>query len=66
MTHIISLYGGIPLFTGLIAYDTHKSIEKYNSGDPDHLGCSVELYLDFMNLFVRFVEIIGKIQNNNK
>ncbi len=66
IAHIVSLYGGIPLFTGLIAYDTHKAIEKYNSGNPDHLGCSTELYLDFLNLFVRFVEIIGKIQSNNK
>lgn len=62
MTHMISLYGGIPLFTGLIAVDTQKAIEKYQAGEPDHLGCSTELYLDFMNLFVRFVEIIAKLQ----
>lgn len=61
--HLISLYGGIPLFTGLVAYDTHKAIELYQLGDADHLGCSVELYLDFMNLLVRFMEIIGKIQS---
>jgi FtsH-binding integral membrane protein len=66
ITHLVSLYGGIPLFTGLVAYDTHKSIEKYQSGDPDHLGCSTELYLDFINLFVRFMEIIAKIQSANK
>lgn len=62
MTHMISLYGGIPLFTGLIAVDTQKAIEKYQQGEPDHLGCSTELYLDFINLFVRFVEIISKLQ----
>lgn len=66
ITHLASLYGGIPLFTGLVAYDTHKSIDKYQSGDPDHLGCSTELYLDFINLFVRFMEIIAKIQSANK
>lgn len=66
MTHMISLYGGIPLFTGLIALDTKKAIEKYQDGEPDHLGCSTELYLDFMNLFIRFVEIIAKIQKANK
>ena len=66
LSHVISLYGGIPLFTGLVAYDTHKSIDKYQSGDPDHLGCSTELYLDFINLFVRFMEIVAKIQNANK
>jgi FtsH-binding integral membrane protein len=66
LSHLISLYGGIPLFTGLVAYDTHKSIEKYQSGDPDHLGCSTELYLDFINLFVRFMEIIAKIQSTSR
>lgn len=66
ITHMLSLYGGIPLFTGLIAYDTDQAIKKYQSGDPDHLGTSVELYLDFLNLFVRFIEIIGKIQSSNK
>lgn len=64
MTHLISLYGGIPLFTGLIAYDTHKAIEMYESGNPDHLGCSTQLYLDFINLFVRFIEIIGTISKD--
>ena len=65
MTHMLSLYGGIPLFTGLIAVDTQKAIEKYQAGEPDHLGCSTELYLDFMNLFVRFVEIIAKLQKES-
>jgi FtsH-binding integral membrane protein len=60
--HLISLYGGIPLFTGLIAYDTYKAIQMYRLGEPDHLGCSVDLYLSFINLFVRLVEIIAKIQ----
>lgn len=65
ITHLISLYGGIPLFTGLVAYDTHEAIEMYESGNPDHLGCSTQLYLDFVNLFVKFVEIIGKIQSKD-
>ncbi len=63
-THLISLYGGIPLFSGLVAYDTHKSIDRYMKGDPDHLGCSSELHLDFLNLFVRFAEIIGKMNSD--
>ncbi len=60
--HFISLYGGIPLFTGLISYDTYKAIERYKERDADHLGCSVDLYLNFINLFIRLVEIIAKIQ----
>jgi FtsH-binding integral membrane protein len=65
IAHIVTLYGGLPLFTGLIAYDTHVAIESYHKGDPDHLGCSVDLFLDFLNVFVRFVEIIGKLKQND-
>jgi len=60
--HFISLYGGIPLFTGLISYDTYQAIKRYKEGDADHLGCSVDLYLNFINLFIRLVEIIAKNQ----
>ncbi len=64
MAHLFNLFGGIPLFSGLVAYDTHKSIEKYRLGDPDHLSCSSELYLDFLNLFVRFAEIISQFNSS--
>jgi FtsH-binding integral membrane protein len=53
---MINLYAGIPLFTGFIAYDTHRAIEMYQARIPDHLGCSTQLYLDFMNIFVRLVQ----------
>ena len=66
MTNMLSLYGGIPLFTGFIAYDTHKAIEMYKSGVPDHLGCSTAIYLDFIGLFIRFIRIIGEIKAKNK
>ncbi len=59
--HNMDLYLGIPLFTGFIAYDTHKAVQERN---PDHLVCAVELYLDFINIFIRFVEIIGKSQRD--
>jgi FtsH-binding integral membrane protein len=60
----INLYAGIPVFAAFIAYDTHKAVQVYQNGVPDHIGCSVELYLDFMNLFLRFMEIFGKMQKN--
>ena len=66
ITHLIDLYGGLILFTGLVAYHTNKSIKKYNSGCPDHLGCSAELYLDFINMFIRFMQIINEINELDK
>lgn len=62
--HNMDLYLGIPLFTGFIAYDTHKAVQMYQERNPDHLVCAVELYLDFINIFIRFVEIIGKSQRD--
>jgi FtsH-binding integral membrane protein len=60
----VQLYAGIPIFAGFIAYDTNQAIAMYNSKYPDHLGCSTQLYLDFMNIFLRFVQIIGEYQRN--
>lgn len=65
MLHSIDLYVGIPLFAGFVAYDTHVAIEMYKRGDPDHLGCSANMYLDFMNILVRMIEIMSKFKKNN-
>jgi len=62
----VQLYAGIPIFAGLIAYDTNQAIAMYKMKYPDHLGCSTQLYLDFMNLFLRFVQIIGEYQRNRQ
>lgn len=60
----VDLYAGIPLFAGLVACDTNKTIEKYNNKDPDHLGCSIELYLDAMNILLRLIELINRDKND--
>lgn len=60
LLHSVHLYAGIPLFTGLIAYDTHLAMEKYKEGDPDHLGTSVSLFLDLMNILTRMIQILGR------
>ena len=62
LAHNVQLYAGIPLFTAFVAYDTHVAIQRFESGDPDHLGCSLELYLDFMNILVRMMKIVNKIK----
>lgn len=60
MIHNIDIYGGIALFTGMTAYDTHKAIEMYGEKNPDHIGCATNFYLDFMNLLVRIMEAFAK------
>lgn len=56
----LDLYLGIVLFAVFIAYDTHKAIDDYKRGNADHLHYAIEFYLDFVNIFFRFLEIFGK------
>lgn len=54
---------GIVIFTLYIVYDMHKIKHLFNSFDnEDNLAicCALELYLDFINLFLRVISLIGK------
>ena len=66
ITHLINLYGGILLYTVFVAYDTYQIFGNYNIWYPDHLRCSLQLYLDFINMFIRFMQIINFINNDKK
>jgi FtsH-binding integral membrane protein len=61
--HSVDVYLGIPFFAALVAYDTNQAIRYYKAGNPDHLGLSVRLYLDFLNIFVRMLEAMRTDQN---
>lgn len=56
----IETYCGIIIFTGFIAYDTHKAIDRYKKSQPDHLGSSIEFYLDIMNLIIDISKVLLK------
>ena len=60
-------YLGIIIFLGLIAYDMQRLRDLYNAGLADPaLGeklmvyGSFQLYLDFINLFIRILRIFGR------
>ncbi len=62
--------GGIALFLAWTAYDTQKikSYYQYYAGYPDMLAkasifSALQLYLDFLNLFVRLLSILGRRRN---
>ena len=59
MSHNISLYGGLLIFTGFMAYDTHSAIQQYKDGQPDHLSVAMNLFLNFKNLLIRIMQIMG-------
>lgn len=61
---------GIALFLGYTAYDTQKikAYYQYYSGYPDLLAkasifSALQLYLDFLNLFVHLLSILGRRRN---
>lgn len=58
-------YGGIIIFSGLIAYDNQKLKAMCLMSDDASLGKlaifgALSLYLDFINLFLRLLSLTGK------
>ena len=60
----------IAVFLAYTAYDTQRIKEYYHyyAGDPDLLAkasifSALQLYLDFLNLFVRLLTILGRRKN---
>ena len=56
---------GIAIFLGLTAYDTQK-IKKLAMNNPGYslsviaMYGALELYLDFINLFLKLLQLLGK------
>jgi FtsH-binding integral membrane protein len=56
VTFLYSLFGAL-LFCGFIIYDTFMIMKKYSY--DDYLIASVDLYLDFLNLFLFILQLLG-------
>jgi len=66
MMHWIISIVGVGVFVGLTAYDTQSIKESYYAGDDGEttgrkaiLG-ALRLYLDFINLFVMLIQLLGE------
>jgi len=51
---------GIGVFSALIVYDTYIAIKRYENGDADHLGMSIQMLLDIWNIIIRVITAIAK------
>ena len=49
----VSLYGGLALFSVYVAYDTQVILDDYKNGMEDAVQHSLNLFLDFVNIFRR-------------
>jgi len=62
----VHLYGGLLLFCGFILYDTQLIIEKKRNGDNDFIWHSVDLFLDFINIFRRILIILSNKEEKKR
>ena len=60
ISYDIRLYGGLVLFSLYVLYDTQMLIEKADMGSDDFISHALELFLDFMSIFIRVLIIILK------
>lgn len=66
MIYQLHLYGGLMLFCGFILYDTQLIIEKKRNGDGDFIWHSVDLFLDFVNIFRRILIILSNKEEKKR
>nr|CAB3267009.1 probable Bax inhibitor 1 [Phallusia mammillata] len=60
------LYAGVAIFCAFVLYDTQLIVERHMNGDNDYIWHSVDLFLDFINIFRRLIIILGLNENKNK
>lgn len=53
---LVYIYGGVLIFCGYILYDVSQIIQKKTD---DYIMCAVDLYLDFLNLFILILQILA-------
>uniref|UniRef100_A0A0N4ZN09 Bax inhibitor 1 n=1 Tax=Parastrongyloides trichosuri TaxID=131310 RepID=A0A0N4ZN09_PARTI len=59
------LWGGLLLNCGFILYDTQLICEKKRRGSNDYIWHSVELFIDFVNVFRYILRILGEKEKKN-
>lgn len=60
------LYFGLVIFCGFILFDTQLIVEKFNSGNTDYIWHSIDLFLDFINIFRRLLMIMASKEKKRK
>ncbi|KAF2023263.1 hypothetical protein EK21DRAFT_118928 [Setomelanomma holmii] len=70
-TENIWLYGGLAVFGGFTLYDVQKVLHHARMAErglipKDPVNEAISLELDFINIFIRMVQILGMSQNRRK
>ncbi|EJU00195.1 hypothetical protein DACRYDRAFT_81109 [Dacryopinax primogenitus] len=67
LTEAVSLYGGLAVFGGFVLFDTQKILAHARLAEAgrikrDPIAESISLELDFINIFIRMLQILGMQQ----
>lgn len=62
----VELYGGFVLFCFFVAYDTQLIVHKHKQGDKDFVWHSIDLFLDFVQIFRRILIILAQKEDSKK
>ncbi len=52
------IWGGLLLFCGFVMWDTQMIIEKHRRGDRDYIMHSLDLFIDFMQIFRKILILL--------
>lgn len=71
VTENLWLYGGLAVFGGFTLYDVQKILHHARMAErglmrKDAVNESISLELDFINIFIRMVQILGMQQRNRR
>jgi len=62
----VYLWGGLLVFCGFIMWDTQMIIEKRRRGDRDFIAHSLDLFIDFMQVFRKIMILLMQKENGDK
>lgn len=55
---------GLGVFVGYVAYDIQKIVRYFEENENMAIIGAFELYLDFINIFIRLLQLFGKSRDN--
>ena len=62
----LNLYIGLVIMCAFILYDTQLIVEKCRMGDNDYIWHSVDLFIDFIDIFRRLMIILGNKEQKRR